>query len=369
VDRTFTFDPQLRLLAAALAGDEASLQTLANSSELQPQVLANRLAPTLAIHATDLGIEGPEVEVWMRHMRHNAVFRMRLETARRTVGEVFAECDIPWTPLKGMGLDPRIHERPEARISTDLDVLVSPGHSLPARDHLVSLGWRSTETTARSMRYVADEGYNWHLGSPDGLALELHFRLWGGVSEEFAAGILDRTQPAPEFGTTARRIDLTDSYLIAAVHVWQTPSPRYLALWWDLHRMADTMADHEIQDAITRADRHGLHAFVSASAGTAADLWNNPNNQFIAKELGKNLRPSERWAAAALRRSSPATASLGVLTLGRLLANRPSRSGWRALPRQIWAHPGTVEAGTPDTWSWPRRRLTHVARNLHLTKK
>jgi len=368
VTDTFTIDPQLRRFAAALDGDESAIRTLANSPELEPLIVANRLAPALAIHATDLGIDGPQVDTWMQHMRHNAVLRMRLEAARREVGEILADVDIPWAPLKGMGLDPRIHKRPEARISTDLDVLVSPHQALAARDKLIARGWRSTETTGRKLRYVTNEGYNWHLGSTDGLSLELHFRLWGGVSEEFAADIFDRVQPAPEFGPTARRIDLADSYLIAAVHVWQTPPPRYLVLWWDLHRMASIMDDNDVRASITRADHHGIQAFVALSAAAAADLWENSINQHIASELRQNFKPIEKWSATLLEQSSPVFASLGVLTLGRLLAHRPSRSGWRAITRQIWAHPGIVESGTPDTWSWPRRRLKHLAHRLKLTK-
>ena len=365
---TFAIDPQLRLFAAALDGDQAAVRNLGNSPELEPLIVSNRLAPTLAIHATNYGTEGPQVDSWMQHMRHNAVLRMRLKAARSHLGRIFAESDIPWTPLKGLGLDPRIHPRPEARISTDLDVLVSPHQVETARDQLVSNGWRLAETSDQRKRYAADEGYNWHISAPDGLSLELHFRLWGGVSEELAAEVFDRALPAPELGSTARRIDLPDSYIIAAVHVWQTPPPRYIFLWWDLHQMARVLDDDHTHAVVTRAEDHGLQAFVALSAATAADLWGHPKNLQIANDLTKGLRPTERWAASALQSSSPATASLGTLTLGRLLANRPSRSGWRAVPRQLWAHPGVVEANTPDTWSWPRRRLTHVARKLHLIK-
>jgi len=369
VTGTFTLDPQLRLFAAALNGDEAAVQTLATSPELEPQIVSNRLAPALAIHATNYGIEGPQVDTWMQNMRHNAVLRMRLEAARRQLGEIFAENDIPWTPLKGMGLDPRIHERPEARISTDLDVLVSPHQVESARDQLISHGWRLSETTDRRKRYAADEGYNWHISSPDGLSLELHFRLWGGVTEAFAADILDRTTSAPDYGPTARRIGLADAYLVAAIHVWQTPAPRYLMLWWDLHRMAGAADRQTVAAIIDRTREHGAQAYVALAAATSADLWRHEVNRRIARELECSLRPSERWAARILNNTSPATSSLGVLTLGRLLANRPSRSGWRAVSRQIWAHPGTVESETSDTWAWPKRRLIHVVRKLHLTKK
>jgi hypothetical protein len=140
-------------------------------------------------------------------------------------------------------------------------------------------------------------------------------------------------------------------------------------LWWDLHRIANAMDDQNVRAAIDRINENGLQAYVAPAAAEATDLWDHPTNRLIADELEDRLRSPERWASTILSRSSPTSASLGVITLGRLLANRPSRSGWRAIPRQIWAHPGTVESDTPKTWSWPKRRLTHIARKLHLTKK
>ena len=365
---TFTIDPHLLLFAAALNGDNSAVQTLANSPEYEALIISNRIAPGLAIRAATLHVEGPQLETWRNHMRGAAVMRMRLEATRREVGGMLAAVNIPWAPLKGMGLDQRIYQRPEERITTDLDILISKDDLAVALDQLTAQGWRQCATTERRCRYVHEEGYAWQLHSIDDLLLEVHFRLWGGVQESLAGAFLERAHPEPEFGPTALRLGLADSYLVAAVHLWQAPPPRYLALWWDLHRMASIMDGEEIQAAITRALDHGLQAFVAFSAATAADLWGHPRNRQIANDLARSLRPTERWAASTLQNSSPATASLGVLSLGRLLANRPSRSGWRAVIRQIWAHPGSVDAATPDTWSWPRRRLTHVARKLHLTK-
>jgi hypothetical protein len=367
--QTFSFALELRLCAAALSGDPEAVEKLANSPDLEELIISNRLAPGLAIHAANLGIEGPQVAIWNDHMRAAAAQRLQLEHAMNRLGAVFAAASIRWSPLKGMGFDPRIYPRPEERISTDLDVLISPDHLDTAVEDLEANGWRSLITTKRQHRYMLDEGYNWKAAFGDGLLLELHFRLWGGVQEALAKAILDRAVPAPELSSTAQRVDLADAYLIAAVHVWQTPPPRYLMLWWDLHRIANAMDDQNVRAAIDRINENGLQAYVAPAAAEATDLWDHPTNRLIADELEDRLRSPERWASKILSRSSPTSASLGVITLGRLLANRPSRSGWRAIPRQIWAHPGTVESDTPKTWSWPKRRLTHIARKLHLTKK
>jgi hypothetical protein len=416
IHRRFPFPPELRLCAAALAGDADALAELAARPDLEPLVVANRIAPGLAIRATELGADGPQLATWTEHMRAAAVMRLQLGAAMRNLADTLATASIAWTPLKGMGLDPRIYPHPEERITTDIDALVSPADLDRAVAALVATGWHNLVTTDRQRAYTLDEGYNCKLAFA-GVSLELHFRLWGGVTERFAADIFERTTPAPELGATARRITPADAYLVAAVHVWQTPPPRYLALWWDLHRMACVLGDHETQAVIERAREHGLQLFVALSAASAADLWDHQLNariadapvalsaasaadlwdhEFnariadapvarsaaaaadlwdhqlnarIADALEPHLRAPERWAARRLAGSSPATASLGILTFGRLLAGRPSRSGWRAIPRRIWAHPGTVDADTPAAWPWPRRRLTHVGRRLASTKK
>ncbi len=92
-----------------MAGDKEALQTLADSPEHEQLVIHNRLAPALAIRATDLGVDGPQLETWLQHMRHNAVLHMRLETARNELGKGLATAGIPWAPLKGLGLDPPVY--------------------------------------------------------------------------------------------------------------------------------------------------------------------------------------------------------------------------------------------------------------------
>jgi hypothetical protein len=361
----FPFAPELRLCAAALAGDADALAELASRPEVAPLVAANRIGPGLAIRAAEHRLDGEQVLNWNEQMRTAAGLRLQLLAAMRDLSRALAAAGIPWTPLKGMGLDPRLYPHPEERLSTDIDALVSPADLEPAVRALVDGGWHDLVETDRQRAYTLDEGYNWKLARGP-IVLELHFRLWGGVPERLAADILERAAPAPELGATARRVDPADAYLVAAVHVWQTPPPRYLMLWWDLHRMA-SIADPGLADTVIgRTTGYGLDAPVALSAAVAADLWGHELNARIADALEPHLRAPERWAARRLARSSPITASLGTLTLGRLLARRPSRSGWRAIPRRIWAHPGNVDADTPASWSWPRRRLTHLARALHL---
>ena len=364
----FTFDPISRLLAAALAGEPDAVQTLADTPDHRALIVSNRIAPGLAIRASELGITGPEVETWTTHMRSAAVQRLCLENARNQLGAIFSEIGIPWIPLKGVGFDNSIYPRPEERLSTDIDIMIRPEDVEKAVDALVAQGWRDLIKSENQRRFVFDEGYNWKASSPDGVFTELHFRLWGGVSESFASTMFERAEPFTGLGPGARRLTTADAYLIAAVHAWQTPSPRYLALWWDLQRLAHTM-DHESERETTaRATEYGLQLFVALSSAVAYEYWNHPAVKRIADANQGMFGLSERIASRVLRASSPGAASLGVITLGRLAAGRPSRTGWRAIPRQLWPHPGVVELKTPESWSWPRRRLTLIARKLQLMR-
>lgn len=366
--RTLHFQPELRLCAAGLAGDPEALSRLASSPELETLVVANRIAPGLAIRASELGVTGAQVAVWNQHLRAAAALRLQLQATMNSLSEALAEGEIAWAPLKGMGLDPRYYKHPEERISTDLDVLISPRDLQSAVKILENHGFCSLAATDRQRRFVEDEGYNWKFSFGNSLLVELHFRLWGGVPEELAAGMLNRSQLEPRLGPTARAVGHPDAFIVAAVHVWQTPPPRYLTLWWDLLRIADALDDKSTRAVINRAIEYGLQAYVADSSEAAADLWSHPRLHLISDELKRRLRSPERWMSKIARQSIPTQAGLEIITLGRLLANRPSRSGWRAVPRRIWAHPGIVDADTPDTWSWPRRRLTHVARALRLVK-
>jgi hypothetical protein len=121
-------------------------------------------------------------------------------------------------------------------------------------------------------------------------------------------------------------------------------------------------------EIVERTLEDGLQSLVLPSVEASAELWEHGTNSLIAHRLQDHLRPTERWARKIPGQCSPTHASLGTMTLGRLLANRPTRSGWRAMRRQIWAHPGVVDLNTSTDWSWPRRRLTHIARKLHLLK-
>jgi hypothetical protein len=365
----FAIEPEIRLCAAALAGDPDALRTLADAPEHRTLIASNRIAPGLAIRASELGISGPEVDIWRDHMRASAAQRLQIEHAREELGAIFAEHGIRWAPLKGMGFGEEIYRRAEERVSTDLDVMIALDDMERAVASLTNSDWKNLITTDHQRSFVLDEGYNWKLSSPNGVFLELHYRLWGAVAESFASSAFERTEPAPDLGPGAAWVSLVDAFIIAAVHAWQTPAPRYLALWWDLDRIARAMDEQNVSEVIERTTDHGLDLFVTLSASTAADLWGHPVNHTITKETAQSLRFSERRAAKTVCNRSPRSASLGVLTLGRLLANRPSRTGWRAVPRRIWSHPGVVEFDTPRTWSRLRRRLTHLARNLRLTKK
>lgn len=100
------------------------------------------------------------------------------------------------------------------------------------------------------------------------------------------------------------------------------------------------------------------------SARGAAALWNNERHVTIARALEPDLRWPERAAARRVSTAAQPQVQLGHLVLSRLLARRPSRMGWRAPLRRIWAHPGIIESETPVEWSWARRRVAHLVARL-----
>ncbi len=364
-----TFNPITLRLAQALAGDGDALRWAATEPGLDEAIRLNRLGPTLAGTARDLAVRAPRVDSWREQLRSNAAFRMVLEQSKLRLGETLGREGIPWVPLKGMGLPDGVYRRPEERATTDLDVLIDDDNLDASMRLLTGDGWDPSMNSRMQRAFTLEEGYNWKATLTPGVNLELHFRLWGSVPERMGRGVLERAIPEPSWGGTARRVSASDAYVIAATHVWLTPPPRYLFLWWDLERIAAIATDTQLQEIIEITRTEGLQLFVYQSAIGAATLWNCERHGTIARALEPDLRWPERTASHRFSRVSQSRLPLGALVLARLLAGRPSRMGWRAPFRRIWAHPGIVESHTPSDWPWAKRRLTHLLRQLGLSRR
>ena len=386
-----------RLLARALAGDGDALVELAALPEAPELVRAARIGPALALGApagSGRGGARPLQAVAMLAkligdprtvVREAAAHRLLLDRALARAGEALGSADtalgspdtalgardtalgaagVAWAPLKGLDLGSRVYPAPEARPTGDLDLLIAPTDLPAARAALAVAGWRPRRSGRHYEAYLAGEAYNWQALDASGLLLELHYRLWGVVPAGLAAELLAAATPDPTLGPTARRLSLAGAYVIAAVHAWASPPPRPLLAWWDLERIAAAGGPGLAAEVTALAAAHGLELFVLLAAEVAGDLWPRPEQAAIVAALAPRLRRAERLARRRAQRRDLAEAPFEPLVLARLLSGRPSRSGWRALGRRLWAHPGAVEEETPPHWRWPARRLVHLARSF-----
>lgn len=357
---------ELKLLAAALAGDRRALGELAFRDDLRGAVGGARIAPALALHAAALGVGGPEVPLWHSELMAGTSHGLLLRHSLTGIGRLLGREGITWAPFKGLGLTPHVYPEWGERPTGDIDILVGSGDYERARRALGGDGWRDLVEVTGADEFVGDEGYNWQATNDDGVALELHFRLWGCAPEGLAAAVMSRWQPDAENGPTARRLQLADAYLLAAVHWWTVPPPRLLIHLWDLHRIATAGGAEVVDGVLAETRRWGLELFVAPVAAAVAGLWGDEANGAIAAGARAGLRAPERLAARRIERAGIDAAGLEVVSLARLLARRDSRMGWKAVWRRVWPHPAVLRMKTPETWGWARRRAWFAAKRLGL---
>jgi hypothetical protein len=136
----------------------------------------------------------------------------------------------------------------------------------------------------------------------------------------------------------------------------------------DLVRIAASEDAFDIHALLDRAHRFGLALPLTLATSAARSLWPEDPFQTLEIALNEHLRAPERMVrrrATQLGLDAIPTASV---VLARLLSGRPSRAGWRTIPRRVWCHPGVVASETPTDWPWLRRRGTHVLQQIGLRK-
>jgi len=349
------------LLARAIEGDEDGLRAVLQLEGAERLAAGHRLAPALALRARSAWVENPILQTWKRDLMWVAGRWLALRQSLEDLSRVLGAEDIPWFPIKGGDLAFRVYDSIEERPAGDLDVLVPADRVEHALEALLDGGYRYSLPPGRhGLDFVRDEGYNYQLVQPVGTLLELHFRLWGIVPEGLAADLFGASKPDASLGPTARRLPLAHAFVIAAVHHWNSDPPHPLLGLWDLRKIMQAAESDIIDEVIGFTARWGLHLPVAAAALVAATAWDDERCLEVAERLEPELRVSERLALSRLRRSNDGWISLGTVFGARLLARRPSRSGWRAPLRRLWPHPGIVEHATPDGWPWWRRRLAYT---------
>ncbi len=352
----------LRLLVQALGGDRQALERAAGLETRT--VRDHRLEPALYLRALELGPGFAAPAGWRSSFQQTVARQLLFERHLQRIGKLLAAAGIPWLPIKGLDLCSRIYRQPEERPAGDIDILVQPQHLQAARRALEEEGWCAAFHGDRYEAFLRDEGYCWLTAQPDGTQLEVHFRLWGMAPEAYGESLFARATADPSLGATGHRPSLEDAYLLAAVHVWMSSPPRPLLQWLDLHLLARAASESFPGKVLDLARQWHLDLPVALAAAQTRALWPSEVQNHIAQGLSSELRPLERRLFQRAEREGADGISLGALTLTRLLSRRRSRSGWRAVSRRIWAHPGIVERESPTTSTWPLRRLGHLWRRV-----
>lgn len=349
------------MLASALDGEPEALRRLAVADQDGRIGASHRIAAALYLRATRAGIEGPALVPWRQALFMMSARYLALGAAVEHIAQLLAAEKIRWIPLKGYDLATRIYDPPEERQTSDLDLLVASQDFERARRKLVAAGWQGLAAGEHAEEYLQEEGYAWQ--ATDGVVLlELHFRLWGSVAEGLEQELIANSRLDPALPTGGHRLSLAHAYAIAAVHAWLTDPPRPIASWWDLARISAASSPELVDEVEALSRRFGLELPIALAAQISATLWGQKSCQLLATRQAQNLRLPERWLAR--RTAAVGDTPLASMALARLLAGRPSRTGWRAPWRKLWAHPGTIERFTPTTWPWAARRLWYLLLSL-----
>lgn len=353
-----------RWLAAALAGDGEALEALARHDASGELARRHRAGAALYLRAQGRGLQAAATSVWHRDLLGGTAHYLRLQTAVDEIAHRLAGESVDWLPFKGCDVARRFYDTPEERPTADIDLLIGPAHLDRARRSLEEDGWQALYPGPLNQKFLMEEGYAWMAHKKARPLLELHFRLWGLVPEGFSEWVLDRSQCEPSPFPGERRARATDAYLIAAVHEWLAPPPRYLVAWWDLARISERLSPTQVDEVVEGAQAWDLQLPVSLAAEVSSALWGQPGCREIARRLAAELRLPERRLAAGARRHGLVRCPLPGLQAARLLSGRRSRQGWRGAWRRLWAHAGIVERATPEHWSWIRRRVVYQVRRL-----
>lgn len=325
------------LAAKAFDADAASIRRLLETPSLLEEHRFLTSIPALALEVGRLGLEIPAP--WREQVIRSAVTAILLRAQLNGVGEVLDAAGLPWMPIKGMDLGYRLWPAPEARPTSDLDVLVPGDRFREARALLAASGWKGLGEGDEYEDFLENEGYNWQAGNPSGTLLELHFRLWPSAPGAWVDEVWERSLEAPALGRMARCPAWPDAFLLCAVHLWQLPPPHALLYFRELELLARKGGEAVLDEAASSARRWGLSLQVCLAGRYSARLWPNPAMQNLSRALHSDLRLPERLLYRFAVARGIDAASLGQLYVARLLSGRETRHGWKVALRRLWPHP------------------------------
>ena len=181
----------------------------------------------------------------MDHAAHGAMIR-----------RIDAVLTVPALVLKGALFAARYYERPSARATTDIDLLVQLDDLEQAIESLASVGYQVTDSTAE-IAWSLRQHHHLHLVRPGAPPLELHFRGYRGFGGTLTASMLAQRSVAADGFRTIRVPSSEDELVYLAVHA---AAHRFGRLAWlhDLRLVIERMSPASLEIAAGRARAWGF---------------------------------------------------------------------------------------------------------------
>lgn len=277
------------------------------------------------------------------------------ETAERAI-RLLEDAGHEPVVLKGLAVA-EVYARRELRPTADVDLLVRPECFEEARSVLEADGWRSVANGTWAEDYLRTEGYCWQAKRPGAAVLELHFRLWGSV----ASGYAEAVHAAATSNGSRRRPCPEDLVVIAASHAWRQAPPRRGADFVDVALVLARTAAFDYSRLLRRSSRSGQVLPLALCLQVLRPALTPEAVDWLDHQLLPSLRSPERRLFEKARSLDPDRLGWSSIRLAMLLADRPSRIGWKGVWRRVWPHPALIERRYAGHPGWIQRWL-HVTR-------
>jgi hypothetical protein len=244
-----------------------------------------------------------------------------------------AAAGVPCVVLKGPPLSERLYSDPTMRLSSDLDLLVSPDHLDEATEALETIGYRAE--TAPPDSYYRKHTHHIFLFRPHSPVIELHFRAYTGFGVVLPAEpFLSRAIPhLTDRGSAAWVLAPEDEFLHLAVHA-AGHCFEMLSLLYDLKLLLRRYPGLDWAVMAARARSFGVATVLSFTGETLRRRLGVPIPE--RKELPSPHGTRGRLAAFCLRASAAPGVSGRLNTLAQLLfqmllCDRPASAArsWR----------------------------------------
>jgi hypothetical protein len=255
--------------------------------------------------------------------------------------DALAASAIDTLTFKGAALAHQYYPAPQLRARADTDLLVAADDVAALDQTLGGLGYsRQQETSGQLVSYQS------HYDKQDRAGVSHAFDVHWKVSNRQAFAdcfsfdeLWERRIPVPALGVHAATVSRVDALILALVHrAAHHPGSRDLLWIYDLHLLAEGMADEELRRFADLAGSRGLDDIAREGLALARDWFGSCAAEEIVTTLGR--QPVRRNAASAPLRGSSQT----DLLRHDLQALPTWRTRWQLVREHLFPAPSYIRA-------------------------